>query len=409
MVAMPTQPSRGEALRDDIRRFVAENRPPPTRGAGRADRLAAQRDWAATMFDSGFAGPAWPVEFGGMNLSFTDQIVYYEEFARANAPAHPGNGPSIAGPTLIGFATAEQKSRYLPAMLRADQIWAQGFSEPGSGSDLPSLTTTARRAGPDYIVNGVKIWSSYADVADMMFTLVRTGSRESGANGISYLLIDLRVPGVTVRPLRDISGESRFCQVFFDDVRVPVTNRVGEENNGWRLARTTLGNERAARSLSQASAYRRRLDSLTRLLRDRGLLDDGYARDRLADCEVRVRILKFNAIRTIAQLTGTGSPGPASSTSRLYHTMVEQALYELAVDLLGPAGLIAGGDASIQSGRWLTGFLHSRGATIGAGTAEIQRNTIAEQVLGLPRDPTPANLSHPRGRPIPSVSDDVDG
>ena len=374
-------------LRGRIREFLASHRLPEVRGGARHERVAAQREWAATLFDNGFAGPAWPTEFGGMDLDLAGQIVYYEEFAKRNAPAHPGNGPSIAGPTLIKYASPEQKSRYLRAMLRGDEIWAQGFSEPGAGSDLPSLQTRAERDGTDYVVDGGKVWNTYADVAEMMFMLVRTGPPRSGASGISYLLVDLRSAGVTVRPLRDMSGETRFSQVLFDGVRVPVANRVGEENGGWRLARTTLGHERAARSLSQASAYRRRLDGLAALLKDAGALEDAIARDRLARAEVDVRILKMNALRTVTDLIATGEAGPASSTSRLFHTAVEKSLYELAVDVLGPDALITGGGAAIQSGRWAKGFLHSRGSTIGAGTAEIQRNTIAEQILQMPRDP----------------------
>jgi alkylation response protein AidB-like acyl-CoA dehydrogenase len=321
-----------------------------------------------------------------MELSFYEQVAYYDEFARLNVPAHPGNGPSIAGPTLIRHASEQQKARYLPAMLRGDEIWAQGFSEPGAGSDLPALSTTATLDGANYIVNGSKVWSTYADVAEMMFALVRTGSRNSRSDGISYLLIDLRSEGVTVHPLRDMSGESRFCEVFLDNVRVPAGNLVGQENHGWALARTTLGNERAARSLSQASAYRRRMDALTRLLAETSALTDPFARNRLAKCEISVRILMMNAMNTIAALDQSGAPGPSASTTRLYHTLVEKEIYELAIDLLGPMGLISSGEGAVQSGRWLKGFLHSRGATIGAGTAEIQRNTIAEQILGLPRD-----------------------
>jgi alkylation response protein AidB-like acyl-CoA dehydrogenase len=379
-----------DVLRERIRQFVASNRPRNVRGKSRVERVAAQREWAATMFDNGFAGPAWPTEFGGMDLSLSGQIAYYEEFARQNVPAHPGNGPSIAGPTLIKYGSEVQKSRYLRAMLRGDEIWAQGFSEPDAGSDLPSLLTRAERDGDVYVVDGGKIWNTYADVAEMMFMLVRTGPPGSGAAGISYLLVDLRSEGVTVRPLRDMSGESRFSEVFFDRVRVPVENRVGEENGGWSLARTTLGHERAARSLSQASVYRQRLDALTGLLKDTGSLEDAISRDKLARAEIGVRILKMNALRTIIDLIATGEAGPASSTSRLFHTTIERSLYELAVDLLGPAALVTGGDASIQSGRWTKGFLHSRGSTIGAGTAEIQRNTIAEQILQMPRDPAMA-------------------
>jgi alkylation response protein AidB-like acyl-CoA dehydrogenase len=343
------------------------------------------REWAATLYDCGFAGPAWPREYGGMDLSFTDQVIYHDEFARLDVPSHPGNGPSIAGPTLLRFGTDEQRRRYLRSMLRGDEIWAQGFSEPGAGSDLQSLSTSARLTGDEYVVRGTKLWSSYADVADIMFTLVRTGAPHSGADGISYLLIDLHAAGVTVRPLRDMSGGSRFCEVFLDDVRVPVANRIGAENGGWFLARATLGYERAARALSHASAYRRRMDRLTKLSRERGVLNDPVARDQLARCESDVRVLAFNAARVIAAIRATGSPGHAASITRLYQSHVERSFYEVAVDLLGQDALLASGVGAIEGGRWQAGYLHSRGATIGAGTAEIQRNTIAEQLLGLPR------------------------
>jgi alkylation response protein AidB-like acyl-CoA dehydrogenase len=373
-------------LRRRLREFVAANPPPDLRGVGKPERIAGQRAWAATMYDNGLAGPAWPRDYGGMALTFAEQVAYYDELATLSVPPHPGNGPLIAGPTLLKFGSEEQKQRYLPAMLRGDEVWAQGFSESEAGSDLQSLTTNAVRDGDNYVVRGAKLWSSYADLADMMFALVRTGPRDSGRDGISYLLIDLHADGVAVHPVRDMSGHARFCEVVFDDVRVPVANRVGAENGGWALARTTLGNERAARSLSQASAYRRRLDSLTRLLNSRHALDDPLARDRFAQTLIHVRILYLHAVRTISLHESNSDPGPSASVARLYFSLLEQEFHELAIDLLGPEALIATGPESVESGRWLTGFLHSRGATIGAGTAEIQRNTIAEQLLGLPRD-----------------------
>jgi alkylation response protein AidB-like acyl-CoA dehydrogenase len=372
-------------LRHQIREFLASHSPPNVRGLDYGKRIANMRGWAATLYDHGFAGPAWPREYGGMQLSFAEQVVYHDEFAKHAVPSHPGNGPSIAGPTLLRFGSPEQRRRYLPPMLRADEVWAQGFSEPSAGSDLQSLTTSARLDGDDYVVRGSKLWSSYADVADFMFALVRTGDRASGAGAISYLLIDLRRDGVTVRPLRDMSGGSRFCEVFLDDVRVPVANRVGSENGGWQLARTTLGFERAARSLSHASSYRRRMDHLTKLLQARGTLGDAVARDRLARCESAVRVLALNAARTASALEATGSPGPSASVARLFQSQLEQTFYEAAVDLLGPDALLLSGERAIEGGRWAAGYLHSRGATIGAGTAEIQRNTIADQILGLPR------------------------
>jgi alkylation response protein AidB-like acyl-CoA dehydrogenase len=369
-------------FRDQLATFL-DGHHPGKRPGSRRDRIEWQRSWSATLFDNGFAGPSWPRVYGGMDLPFGSQVAYYDELARRRLPGHPGNGPSIAGPTIIRHGTDEQRRRYLPAMLRGDQIWAQGFSEPEAGSDLPALRTLARRDGDEYVVTGQKVWSSYADVADMMFALVRTGRQEDGAKGISYLLVDLRAPGVTVRPLRDISGGQQFCEVFLDEVRVPVANRVGAENGGWPIARTTLGHERAARSLSQAANYRRRFGGLLELMTERGVTADPLARDRLAELAVRVRILRLNALRSTASLAATGEAEPAPSVTRLSFALLEQQLYELAVDLLGPDALVAG-----PTSGWVKGLLTTRGSTIGAGTAEIQRNTIAEQVLGLPREPS---------------------
>ena len=272
-------------------------------------------------------------------------------------------------------------------MLRADVIWAQGYSEPEAGSDLPSLRTTAVRDGDRYVVDGQKVWSSSADIADIFFTLVRTGPPHSGRDGITYLLIDAHAPGVTVRPLRDLTGDAGFCEIFFDAVEVPVENRIGEEHGGWAITRTSLGHERAAGSLNQARFYDRIVRELVELARECGRADDPVVRQRLAALVGAQRIMALNASRMIATIVRDGEPGPGSSTSRLFNTLFEQRLHEVAVDLQGPVGVLDRRDPhSVQKGRWTWGFLRTRASTIGAGTAEIQRNTIAERVLGLPHD-----------------------
>jgi alkylation response protein AidB-like acyl-CoA dehydrogenase len=374
-----------EEFRAELRQFLEANHPgkPPR---DKAERLAYQRAWSATLYDNGWAGPSWPRELGGMDLPFARQVVYQEEMARARVPKPAGTGLGIAAPTLIRYGTPEQKVHFLPPMLRGDSVWAQGYSEPEAGSDLPALRTTAVRDGDEYVVNGQKLWSTGAEGADVLFTLVRTGTLASRQDGISYLLIDLHSPGVTVRPLRDLTGGSSFAEVFLDDVRVPVFNRIGEENGGWPLVRTSLGHERAAGAMTQSAAYRRILDELVALARERGLTGDSRIRDRLAEFEVRVRIMRASAMRTISDILEKGEPGPGSSVSRLFLTTFEQDLHEFAVDMLGPAGLLTGA-AGVQRGRWLGGFLSTRASTIGTGTAEIQRNTVAERVLGLPHDP----------------------
>ena len=376
-----------EEFRARLRDFLTTNHPgrPPK---DRAEKLAWQKSWLATMFDAGFAGPSWPREYGGMELDFGKQVVYQEEVARARVPGPLGTGLGIAAPTIIKYGTDEQKERFLRPMLRGDSVWAQGYSEPEAGSDLQALRTTARRDGDQYVVNGQKVWNSSAEIADIIFTLVRTGPQESRQNGISYLLIDAHAPGVTVRPLRDLTGDANFTEIFFEDVHVPVANRIGEESEGWKLVRTSLGHERAAGAMNQAAMYRRVLDELVQLARERGITADPLVRDRLADLEIRVRLMRYSGMRTISDIAAKGEPGPASSTTRLFNVAFEQDIHEVAVELLGEYGVLGRRDPhAVQRGRWVWGFLRTRASTIGAGTAEIQRNTIAEQVLGLPRDP----------------------
>ena len=383
----PAEQDTDERFRARLREFLQANHP------GRAPRPAAERRawqkaWLARLHDGGYAGPSWPREYGGMDLSFARQVIYQEEYERARVPGPLGTGLGIAAPTIITYGTAEQKARWLRPMLRGDSVWAQGYSEPGAGSDLPALRTTARRDGDVYLVSGQKVWSTHADHADILFTLVRTGPPGSRQDGITYLIIDAHAAGITVRPLRDLTGRSHFSEVFLDDVVVPVTDRIGEENDGWRVTRTSLGHERAAGAMRQAALYRRVLDDLVALARDRGTAGDPLVRDRLADFEIRVRIMRQTGMRTIASIREHGEPGPASSTSRLFITTFEQDLHEFAVDMLGADALLTREDpGTVQRGRWIGGFLSTRASTIGAGTAEIQRNTIAEQVLGLPRDP----------------------
>jgi alkylation response protein AidB-like acyl-CoA dehydrogenase len=376
-----------DAFRARVRSFLRDNHPGKA-PRDPAERLAWQKAWLATLFDGGYAGPSWPREHGGMELSFARQVIYQEELAKARVPGPLGTGLGIVAPTIIKYGTPDQKQRWLRPMLRGDKVWAQGYSEPEAGSDLPALRTTARRDGDTYVVNGQKVWTTHATYADILFTLVRTGTQESRQHGISYLILDLKAPGVTVRPLRDITGGAHFAEVFLEDVRVPVEDRIGEENGGWPLVRTSLGHERAAGAMNQAASYRRVLSELQELARERGRSTDPHVRARLADFEIRVRLMRYNAMRVIEDILVKGEPGPASSVSRLFITAFEQDLHEFAVEMLGAHGLLSRSDeCAVQRGRWLHGFLMTRASTIGAGTSEIQRNTIAEQVLKLPYDP----------------------
>jgi alkylation response protein AidB-like acyl-CoA dehydrogenase len=371
-------------FRADLRRFLEEHHlgPPPKDGPGRREW---QRRWCALLADAGRAGPSWPRRYGGMELPFARQVIYAEELARARVPGHPGTGVIIAGPTIITHGTDDQRDRWLRPLLRADVTWAQAFSEPDAGSDLASLTTKAVRDGDHYVITGRKVWSSWAEHADGLFTLVRTGRGPDRHDGITYLVVDARDPGVTVRPIVDLTGRSEFCEITFDEVLVPVADRIGEEGGGWAIARTSLGHERSAGALTQARFYRRVADDLLALARKQGAAALPVTRQRLARLETDVRLLGYCGARTVAEIIARGEPGPVSSFSRLFNSQVEQRLHELAVDLLGADGLL--GPEVPDTGRWAWGFLRTRASTIGAGTSEIQRTIIGEKVLGLPREP----------------------
>jgi len=372
-------------FRATLRAFLSEHNPGPEPSDPDA-RLSFQRSWASCLHDHGWAAPSWPRRWGGMELPIDKLVPYYEELALARVPGHPSPNAFIVGPTILACGTDWQRQRFLLPIVRGEELWCQGFSEPEAGSDLPSLRTRAERDGDFYLVNGQKLWTSRAMVADWMFALVRTGGPASRQRGLTYLLIDLETPGVTVRPLRDMTGGAYFGEVFLDNVRVPVAQRLGEENDGWRMARTSLGHERSTSRIAMVVRYRRVVAELVDLARHRGLADDPVVRQRLADAVISSRLLGMTFERIMANVLRGGEPGPASSVSRLFLATFEQRLHELAIDLLGPAGMLDASDPhSPESGRWTWGFLNTRASTIGAGTAEIQRNTIAERVLRLPR------------------------
>lgn len=388
--AVMSTEAEDEEFRAELQAFLTEHHPGKA-PKDPAEQAAWQRQWNATLYEHGWAGPSWPRAYGGMELSFSRQVIYAEEMARARAPGPFGSGHNVAGPGIIKHGTEEQRERWIPATLRHDIVWAQGYSEPEAGSDLPSLRTKAVRENGEYVVNGQKVWSSRAQLADLIYALVRTGPPDSGREGITTLVVDATSPGVTIRPIRDMTGGTAFCEVFFEDVRVPVDNRVGEENGGWPVARTSLGHERAAGSVVQAMFYRRIVDELLELAKERGANEDAVLRQRLADAEIAVRHVYALGARTISNIMESGDPGPQASVARLYIATFEQWLHELAVDVIGAHGMLGRrDDHAVQRGRWVWGMLRTRASTIGAGTAEIQRNAIADNVLGLPRDPSTA-------------------
>ncbi|KAA0110042.1 acyl-CoA dehydrogenase [Mycolicibacterium sp. P9-22] len=349
------------------------------------DRIEAARCWHANLVDNSLAAPGWPKTAGGLELSVADQIEYYQLIAAAGAPPHPCPLSFIVAPTLIKHGTDEQRARFLRPLLRADEFWCQGFSEPGAGSDLASLSTRAVRDGEVYRINGQKVWTTMAERADWMFALVRTGPAGRSTEGITYLLIPMDSKGVTVRPLRDISGGAHFAEVFFDDVEVSVRNRVGDEGQGWSIMRTSLGHERATAFLADEFKYRRTLDQVLTLVAGRGLESDPLVLQHIAELESDVRTIAANSARALTAVRGGEDPGGVASVNRLVKSEFEQRLHALALRAAGPYGALGSrAAAAVDGGRWTYGYLMSRATTIGAGTAEIQRNTIAEAVLGLP-------------------------
>ncbi|MEE4023389.1 acyl-CoA dehydrogenase family protein [Gordonia sp. PKS22-38] len=377
-------------LLDDHRR-----RPRPTTSQDRFDAAIA---WQSELVDAGLAAPGWPTSVGGLGLDVTDQLDYHRMMTAAGAPKHPCSLSFIVAPTLIVHGTPEQRQRYLEPLLRAEEFWCQGFSEPGAGSDLASLSTRAVRDGDTYRVTGQKIWTTMADRADWMFALVRTGPAGRGTAGITYLLIAMDSPGVEVRPLRDAAGGRHFAEVFFDDVVVPVANRVGAEGEGWSIMRTSLGHERATAFLADEVKYRTTVDKVARLAVARGYRDDALVRQELAALETDVRTITTNSARALSAVLRGEDPGAIASINRLVKSEFEQRMHRLALRLTGAGAVLGRRSAgAVDGGRWTHGYLMTRASTIGAGTAEIQRNTIAESVLGLP--------SHRgEGRRAPTVS-----
>lgn len=393
--------SRLSTLLDDYR-----TRP---RAATSRERFEASITWQSELVDAGLAAPGWPTEVGGMELELEDQLDYYRMISDAGAPKHPCAMSFIVAPTIIVHGTQEQKDRFLEPLLRADEFWCQGFSEPGAGSDLASLSTRAVRDGDIYRVTGQKIWTTKADKADWIFALVRTGPAGRGTSGITYLLIPMNSPGIEIRPLRDAAGGHHFAEVFFDDVEVPVANRLGDEGHGWSIMRTSLGHERATAFLADEFRYRGTVDKVVRLAIERGYSHDPLIRQELARIETSVRSIAANSARALDAVLRGEDPGGVASVNRLVKSEFEQHLHRLALRLTGNGAVLgARSEGVVEKGRWTYGYLMSRATTIGAGTAEIQRNTIAEGVLGLPshRGEGWRNPTVTPGRPLTAPDED---
>jgi alkylation response protein AidB-like acyl-CoA dehydrogenase len=384
------------AFRAEVREWLAANLPegwgtPAWREPG--DVLAFHKDWSHKLYEAGYVGMHWPRAYGGREASITHTAIVLEELSRAEAPDHVGLiGIGMAGPTVMAHGTEEQKDRFLANILSGEEVWCQGFSEPGSGSDLASLRAKAEPDGDGaFVVTGQKVWSSFAHIADWCILLARTDASGDKHEGITYFLMDMHAPGVDVRPLRQITGESEFNEIFMDGVRIPADGVVGRAGQGWQVAITTLMNERANVGfalLARVESNLRRLIALAKETPRNGAMASGdpLVRDQLAELWTDVQAFRFTIYRSFSMLVKTGIPGPEGSAAKLFWSETNQRLTRTALEIEGAFALLApGSDRVPADGRWQTAQLRSRGNTIEAGTSEILRNIIAERVLGLPK------------------------
>ena len=375
-------------FRKELRGWIADNLPEGWRdrapSSGRMDE-SVSREWSKKLYEAGYAGLTWPKEFGGQGAPYTHQAIFLEESARAETPEHIGIiGLGMAGPTIIAHGTDDQKSAHLSRTLSGEEVWCQGFSEPGSGSDLASLRTKAEDAGDHYVVSGQKVWSSFAHIADYCILVVRTDPDAPKHKGITYLLVDMHSEGVEVRPLVQITGDPEFNEIFFTDVKVPKSNVVGEANAGWGVAMTTLLHERGTLGFALTARLEVLVGKLIALAAETGAASDPLIRDRVAQQWIELQALKFTNYRALTTLMKTGVPGPEGTIAKLHWSESNQRLGKLALDILGVRAQLDGNDGD-WSGFWQYQQLRSRGNTIEAGTSEILRNIVAERVLGLPR------------------------
>src|SRR5262245_36963576 len=350
------------------------------------------REWPQSLYEAGFVGLTWPKESGGQGLSFVEEMILHQEMALAKAPPILNVlGVGMAGPTIIAHGTEDQKKRYPPKILSGEEIWCQGYSEPNAGSDLASLQTRAVRDGEDWIINGQKVWTSLAHIADWMMLLARTDPDAPRHAGITYFLLDMKRPGVTVKPLRQITGDAEFNEVFFDNVRIPASQVLGAVGNGWSVGLTTLMYERLALGFGLQVRLRIALDGLVEMARHveksgRPTTKDPVWRQKIAQLWIETESLRFTGARAITRLLRGELPGPEASAGKMVWVDVHQRLQELAMEIEGPyAQVVAGSDRAVDDGAWQYSFLRSRANSIEGGTTEIQKNIIGERVLGLPK------------------------
>ncbi|MEM7339126.1 MAG: acyl-CoA dehydrogenase family protein [Actinomycetota bacterium] len=401
----PTYTEQAATFREKIQAFLAEHLPANWEGIGALDHEQAAefaQQWRNTLRDNRLLAANWPSEYGGAGLSELESVILAEEFQKAGVPTGTGNdvfGIQMVGNTIIEWGTEEQKQHFLPRIISGEDLWCQGYSEPNAGSDLANLGCKAELDGDEWVINGQKIWTSAGHMANWIFVLTRTEPEAAKHRGITFLLVPMDQPGVEVRPIQMISGESEFNEVFFTDARTPRENVVGEVNGGWAVAMTLLGFERGEAAATTPVAFRGELDRLLDLARQRGVADDPKIRQQLAWCYSKVEIMRYLGMRTLTQFLAGSRPGADASIFKLYWSEYHKVATELAVDILGPDGMHFVGKlpsssfstdspgAPNDSGSWLGTFLNARAGTIYAGTSQVQRNIIGEMVLGLPKEP----------------------
>jgi alkylation response protein AidB-like acyl-CoA dehydrogenase len=367
------------AFRDELRTWFADNDPGHEPEHDEDAHYAWRRAFQRRLADDGWAAVHWPVEYGGRGATLTQSAIFFEELGRSRAPL-PANvlGLLLAGPTIMTYGTPEQKDRYLNPILTAEEIWCQGFSEPDAGSDLASLKTRAVKDGDDWVITGQKVWTSGAQYSKWCMLVARTDSEVAKHKGLTYFLMDMEQPGVQVVPLRQITGESEFNELFIDGARVPDENVLGGVGNGWRVALATLMNERSGLAFFLQVRMRQLLDSVIEEAAARDLLDDPVVADHLGELYLKAEVLRLTAYRGLTTIEKYGQPGPEGSLTKWMWSETNQQLTQFAADLLGPDALTAGGP-------WAYELLRARGNSLEGGTTEVLKNIVAERVLGLPK------------------------
>ena len=396
-----------DAYRAEVQAFLADRLPAGFTGIGALEGDAITEfvtSWRATLYEAGYLAPGWPSEYGGGGLSALEQVILAEEFAKAGVPTGGPNdtfGIQMLGNTLLLMGSDEQKAHYLPRILSGEDTWCQGYSEPNAGSDLGGLGLRAQLDGDQWVLNGQKIWTSAGHLADHIFTLARTDPDAPKHKGISFLLVDMRQPGVEVRPIRMINGDSEFNEVFYTDAVAPKENVVGGVNNGWAVAMTLLGFERGEAAATIPIRFQGEIDRLLMLAAERGLTRDPVIRQELAKAYSKVSIMRYNGMRVLTQFVKGHHPGPDGAISKLFWSEYHLTVTELATRILGADAMVPVGrppsssfqtddmGAANSSASWVGTFLSARAGTIYAGSSQIQRNIIGEMVLGLPKEPRP--------------------